>query len=42
MPVNLFETISNLEYNRRSISTEVAKRLSQIFGVTAERFFYGI
>jgi len=36
------QAISNLEDNRRSISTEVAKRLSRIFDVTVDRFLYGI
>ncbi|MCD6273497.1 MAG: helix-turn-helix transcriptional regulator [Deltaproteobacteria bacterium] len=36
------QKISDMEHNRRSISKEVAKRLSQIFGVKAERFLYGI
>ena len=36
------QKISDMEHNRRSISKEAAKKLSQIFGVSVERFLYGI
>jgi hypothetical protein len=31
-----------LEHNRRHVSKDIGKKLSQIFGVPAERFLYGI
>ncbi len=36
------QKISDIEHNRRSISKEVARKLSLIFGVPVERFLYGI
>ena len=36
------QKISDIEHNRRSISKEVARKLSQIFHVPVERFLYGI
>ena len=36
------QKISDLEHNRRQISKEIGKKLSQIFGVPVERFLYGI
>ena len=36
------QKISDLEHNRRPISKEVGKKLSQIFNVPVERFLYGI
>ena len=36
------QKISDMEHNRHSISKEIARKLSQIFEVPAERFLYGI
>jgi antitoxin component HigA of HigAB toxin-antitoxin module len=36
------QKISDLEHNRRYVSKDIGKKLSQIFGVPAERFLYGI
>ena len=36
------QKISDLEHNRRQISKEVGKKLSQLFDVPVERFLYGI
>jgi len=36
------QKVSDMEHNRRSISKEMARKLSQIFGVPVERFLYGI
>ncbi len=36
------QKISDMEHNRRSISKEMAGKLSQIFRVPVERFLYGI
>ena len=36
------QKISDMEHDRRSISKEVARKLSQIFKVPVERFLYGI
>ncbi len=36
------QKISDLEHNRRHVSKDIGKKLSQIFGVPVERFLYGI
>ena len=36
------QKISDMEHDRRSISKEIARKLSQIFKVPVERFLYGI
>lgn len=36
------QKVSDIEHNRRSISKEMAKKLSQIFNAAVERFLYGI
>ena len=36
------QKISDLEHNRRHVSKDIGKKLSQIFDVPAERFLYGI
>ena len=36
------QKISDMEHSRRSISKGIARKLSQIFGVSVERFLYGI
>jgi antitoxin component HigA of HigAB toxin-antitoxin module len=36
------QKISDMEHNRRSISKEMARKISQIFKVPVERFLYGI
>ncbi|MCP4402784.1 MAG: helix-turn-helix transcriptional regulator [bacterium] len=36
------QKISDLEHNRRHVSKNIGKKLSQIFGVPVERFLYGI
>ncbi len=36
------QKISDLEHNRRQISKEVGKKLSQIFSVPIDRFLFGI
>jgi antitoxin component HigA of HigAB toxin-antitoxin module len=36
------QKISDMEHNRRRISKEMARKISQIFKVPVERFLYGI
>ncbi len=36
------QKVSDMEHNRRSISKDIAKKLSQIFNVPIERFLFGI